>query len=395
MTDPGPVLTDPPFDESVLVSPPFSCGAGLVVDILLRLQIRVRPPGAMAWTAVEGGFAPSDALRTHYARHAPSIVEQAVFAFPDRKSMVFEHRMDLAGLPARSHVMIVRDPVDAVFSWHRRWNTVRPDKVPFERYLRNFSAFQYHLPHGALLATPLDTYALFVLFWALAADDVTVVRYEDLKTDPVPEVMRILETIGAERSEAAVAEAARRSAFDAVGPTARHLPEWSATNLRSRLYEWRERMSRDERAALTAHEPIASVCRLLSYEAPEGDGDIFEHRSVCGMMLGAAIRALRGHFPDGLSEPAAYCAACAVPVTAVSARIRKTLLSDLSLDADDMDAMRAALIVLRLLPQIFREAPPQPVERLERLVLGMSAALANAAPHGGMRHMPGDIVYDT
>lgn len=380
------------FDESILVSPPFSCGVGLLMDILLRLGIRVRPPRTEEWVETLGGFVPTPDLRANYARHASCMVEQTVFSFPDHKSVMFEHRMDMAVLSGRACILFVRDPVDAVFSWHRRWEFAKKG-LPFETYLNNFSVFPHHLPHGALVTRPLDVFAIFTLFWLLAADDPVVVRYEDVKQDPVGAVKPVLAALGAERTDAEIADAARLSSFDAIRERKAEVPDWGTTNLRSEVYEWRRRMTAEERAVMTAQEPLASLCRFLSYETAGGDNDVTEHASALGIQFDGRLRALRSRFPTGVVAPLDYFAACSALVSSLSGKVRVTAVNDSSIDAADLDTFTAIATTLKLLGQVFDTAGPQTVNRMERLVTGLSAALANSATNDGLRHLPGDIKF--
>lgn len=394
MADRGAGLGDGEFEESILVSPPFSCGVGLLVDILLRLGVRVRPPDTTGWIETVGGFVPTAELRTDYTRHAACMAEQTVFSFPDRRSVVFEHRMDMAALSGRACILFVRDPVDSVFSWHRRWDFAAKG-LSFGTYLDNFSVFPHHLPHGALVARPLEIFAVFTLFWLLAADDPVVVRYEDVKQDPVGAVAPVLAALGVERSAEAVADAARLSSFDAIRARNADQPAWGTTNRRSQVYEWRQRVTEAERGALTAREPLAALCRFLGYEtaAGSGDGDVTEHASAFGIMFQGMLRSLRARFPSGTVAVTDYLDACAGLASSMSGKVRVTAVNDSSIDAGDLDAFTAVATTLKLLGQVFRSAGPQPVDRLERLVGGLSAVLANSAANDGFRHMPGDMGF--
>jgi hypothetical protein len=385
-----------PFDESIFVSPPFSCAAGLVVDILLRLDIAVRPPSGEHWTRHADGYRLNPLRKAQYLRHADCLASRDVFQFADRKSVVFEHRMDIAALPAQARILLVRDPVDAVYSWHRRFKLAEKG-LTFEKYLNNYSIFPAHLPHGSVIARPLDVYAIFVLFWMLVANDgengdLVIVRYEDLKQDPVQEVSRILAALGADRSGTDIADAAHRSSFDVIRSQAEDRPVWSDTNLRSKVYEWRERMSVSERAALTQTGPIAAVCRMLSYETGAGDvRDVFQHDSAFWAMFSTLIRKLRLQFPSGYAAPRDFFAACGEFASSISGRLRSTACNDISFDADDVDGFTAIVTAIHVLREIFLAASPQPVCVLERLVTGLSAVIANSANTGALRLLDGKV----
>jgi hypothetical protein len=383
------------FEEGILVSPPFSCGAGLLIDLLLRLDLRVRPPAGEAWGEGPNGFSLSPALRSSYAMMAQSIAERELFQFSDRKSFMFEHRMDMAALPARARILLVRDPVDAVYSWHRRWG-FGDRHVPFDRYLQNISLFPNHLPHGGLVAKPMEVFALFVLFWMLVDENLIIVRFEDLKQNPVREVSRILAAIGAQRSEAEIAEAAHRSSFEMISASSGDRSGWNQQNLRSHVYEWRERLDLAERRALTAAEPIASVCRMLSYECPDsGEVDIFRHDSVVWKVFGENLRKAGARFHAEEAPIDEYFQACHSASTAAAAVTRWVSLNEVNVNGSDVAASEAILTVIKLLASIFRGAPAQPVERLERLVLGLAAVVANGTSQGAFRHLAGPVNFFT
>lgn len=381
----------PSFDQSILVSPPFSCGAGLLIDILLRLEIRVTRPFGEYWHESPTGFVPNDTLKHEYSAHSVHIGERNAFTFPDRKSACFEHRLDMATLPARAHILLVRDPVDAVFSWHRRFDFASRG-LSFEAYLRNVSVFPHHLPYNALIATPLDLYAVFVAFWMLAAENLLIVRYEDLKQDPVREVSRILAAMGAGRPGADIAEAAHRSSFNMIRARGDINPFWSETNQRSQVFEWRERMSPAARGVLTQTEPLAAVCRRLSYETASTAGEeIFRHGSLFWSSFAEGLADLRSGFPDGRASPDAYVAACMSLAGSLGGRIRTARINDVSIDTDDLSAFTSIITVMKILGDVFRNAPPQPVAMLERLAAGLPAMVANSSAGHGIRAMSADI----
>lgn len=106
------------------------------------------------------------------------------------------------------------------------------------------------------------------------------------------------------------------------------------------------------------------------------------------------IRTLRARFPSGVAAPDDYLAACAGLASSMSGKVRTTTVNDVSIDAGDLDAFTAISTTCTLLRQIYRKAAaPQPVDTLERLAVGLSAALANSAGNDGFRHMPGDIGF--
>ncbi len=147
-------------------------------------------------------------------------------------------------------------------------------------------------------------------------------------------------------------------------------------------------------AARSPAEPIASVCRLLSYECPDGAGiDVFRHDAQLWALFGESVRAAGARFGGGAAAPDKYFQLCLAAAASLSGRLRSVASNELNVDGGDVTAFAAILAVIQLLDAIFRGAPEQPIARLERLVLGLSAVVANGTGSGAFRHLAGPIGF--
>ncbi|QFZ19548.1 sulfotransferase domain-containing protein [Saccharothrix syringae] len=112
--------------------------------------------------------------------------------------------------------LIVRDPRDAIYSWHRyhrNFGELEWEKVPeeFEEFLRR--PFFLGPP-------PVDNWWTYYRDWLRYTDDrgipVEVIRFEDMKSDPVGRTTGLLRAASCPLPEEEVVRACRDSSYEAM-----------------------------------------------------------------------------------------------------------------------------------------------------------------------------------
>ncbi|MFI0215871.1 sulfotransferase domain-containing protein [Streptomyces lydicus] len=111
--------------------------------------------------------------------------------------------------------ILVRDPRDALYSWHK----FRTDfaKDPLDLKARTFA--EWLEQPGPTGVSRLDDWASFYDAWAAARESfprTTVTTFEDLKSDPVPALEKSLSDLGIDIDVTDLAPAVERSSFDSM-----------------------------------------------------------------------------------------------------------------------------------------------------------------------------------
>ncbi|MEV0266922.1 sulfotransferase domain-containing protein [Streptomyces sp. NPDC050617] len=208
-------------EGAVVVAGYPGSGAALVGNILLEAGFDYLDP----YTEVvheDGSVTPAEERVAYRSRLAASELRDRAgrggrgdVAQPDgATSPVFvkTHRYpeEFGGGPLRAAVLLVRDPRDAVHSYYR-WRqgfSESGEHGSFEEFLGRPAA-------GGL--TPALDWAEFNRRWAdLPGGPVPTLRFEDVKRDPVQAVRTVLSSLGIASDPARLADAARRSSFQAM-----------------------------------------------------------------------------------------------------------------------------------------------------------------------------------
>ncbi|MGH0035339.1 MAG: sulfotransferase domain-containing protein [Myxococcota bacterium] len=127
------------------------------------------------------------------------------------------HRDSRSDYRGRKVVLLVRHPGDVAVSQYFQWRfRMKPHKKAINDYPEHgeeVGVFDFMHANGGGLPKILR----FMDLWAREIaqnDDVLIVRYEDLRSQPEAELARLLEFIGTPGSEEQVAEAVRFASFD-------------------------------------------------------------------------------------------------------------------------------------------------------------------------------------
>nr|WP_242481758.1 sulfotransferase domain-containing protein [Paracraurococcus ruber] len=289
-------------------------------------------------------------------------------------------------MPARRRaVLLLRDPVDAAWSWYRRWE-IGAEGMAFEEYLRRPGYFRWHLPYRAFQAPPLAVFALFVRFWQLAAEELLTLRFEDLKADPVGGTARLLDCMGTARPADAIAAAAGHGSFASLRSGAA-AAAWAQVNRRSQVEEWRDRMTEAAHHALLDGPLMRGVAAEHGYRPAEAMPDPFRSDRPAWRMLAEICGRLLAENGGGQADPVQVA-------SVVQDALRGQILGLLnirihngaSFDPEHTDALVGAMAALDLLREVFADRAPQPLSRLCRLLTGLAAVLAQGAALPEMRH---------
>lgn len=263
-----------PMKTFHLVSAPFACGLGWLVNILLHLGIRTTyadllsdhwiPAGSDAGSGeVECGPAAHDHLRWFL----PVLHEQRRFRFEPDLELLWAHRLDFALQPGRPTILFVRDPRDAIYSLYRRYHD---EAMTFAEYLRRPGEWPPHFP-GMFSLPPPETWAYFHLYWLAvgAWEPLHLVRFETMRQDPVAVTEAVLAFLGVGRSREAIHQAIEGSTFerarDAMERTAGETGTTFRVARRGMVGEWREVYGREDLEVFGG--PARLAMQVLGYGA--------------------------------------------------------------------------------------------------------------------------------
>jgi hypothetical protein len=193
----------------------------------------------------------------------------------------------LAGVPVGGAVLLVRDPRDAVYSsyWYFR-NFARfwwPDSDKGRRGRGTFGDYLDGL--GVNDEPPIQGWVDFYREWHAALPAMprrALVRFEDLKTDPVATVADLLRSLGVPRPEASVSRAVERSSYENMRAHEERIVAEQAGDgapmlmRRGKVEEWREWFDDPALAARFGQSELVEVAGLFGYRlGPEGErGDV-------------------------------------------------------------------------------------------------------------------------
>jgi len=182
----------------------------------------------------------------------------------------------LAGVPFGGAVLLVRDPRDAIYSSYR--------------YFRGFSRFwwpdsdkgqgtfgEYLDGLGVNDEPPIEGWVDFYRAWHATLPTLprhAILRFEDLKTDPVAVVATLLRSFGVPKPEASINRAVERSSFEhmraheeriVAGQADASAAGQSMLMRRGKVNEWREWFDDSALAARFLGPDLVEVASLFGY----------------------------------------------------------------------------------------------------------------------------------
>jgi len=170
--------------------------------------------------------------------------------------------------------LLVRDPRDTVYSYYR-FRQEFPD-VPWERITGTIGDFLGTLDYTG--RQPADDWHTFYRRWTAVAERSprrAVIRFEDLKTDPVPALAASLHAFGVDLPAADLAAAVEASTFARMRAHEDTVAGQDAGKEQSRVMrrgvvgEWREWMTPDLAVHFTGAE-LRETARLFGYSMQAG-----------------------------------------------------------------------------------------------------------------------------
>ncbi|MGA4837583.1 sulfotransferase domain-containing protein [Streptomyces sp. G45] len=277
--------------QDVLITSYASSGASLIGNVLIELGIDHLDPysevvdeegrarvldGHLAYRRRLAATAKLDAAGARGRSGEPRFVKNQLY--PDAYD----------GVALGGHVLLVRDPRDAVYSFFRWYRDFAPLWWPEAGAPPD--DFADFLARPAIHAeTPIDRWTQLHERWWRASErfePFVVVRFEDLKSDPVDVVAALLARFGVDRTRDEIRLAAGLSTFEAMrahedAVSTRQAPD-RGRDLRllrrGKVGEWREWFDASGLAAAFAEPRLRSAAARFGYHLPPGDGTPEEAR---------------------------------------------------------------------------------------------------------------------
>ncbi|WP_319472179.1 sulfotransferase domain-containing protein [uncultured Pseudodesulfovibrio sp.] len=163
---------------------------GWLVNILMELGVMADSHNCQGddWVIRDGKYYPERYARYRYMM--PVLERHDGFVFEDGVSVCWGHHPPAPKYAGRKAILVVRDPRDCLYSFHRRM--IPHYDVTYEEFLG--------WPNYITLCPESLSWAVYNSLW-LEFTETHVVRYEDLKSQPLEVMREVLEFIAVERSD--------------------------------------------------------------------------------------------------------------------------------------------------------------------------------------------------
>jgi len=287
-----------------LTSAPFACGLAWLVNSLLAMKFRVTSLAYSDdnWEEVSAGkYRVSPRARDHLINHLPYLHDNNEIEFKPDFEAFWEHRVTFSKAPGTPSVVVVRDPRDAIFSLHRRWQANGWVDCDFVTFLDRPSEWPDHFP-GLFYLNPIKTFLLFNLLWLRRSHwaPVKVVKFEDIKSRPMETLDIVLQFLSANNVQKSEMELAVESSSVSRAKSKTDQPPLE-NNMRAihkgMAYEWKESYPTPALRRFET-EPIRAAIGILGYEtkpskldqsfelAVNGKSTLFD--SICARLFSLA-----------------------------------------------------------------------------------------------------------
>lgn len=190
-----------------LVSSQFPSGVAWILNFLLEIDILVYRGDNIAntWDYNEKvNYCSLNKKEGVLKQWMPVLSEKRQFYFKDDISIRWSHEFPTKNNLGGKTILLVRDGRDAIYSQHKR-------EVKGESFTEMLNGFCS--PFGL---NPADTWALMNLMWSnsLPKENLFVIKFEDIKTNPQTVLSGLLEFLGISRNSADVQTAIESSSFE-------------------------------------------------------------------------------------------------------------------------------------------------------------------------------------
>lgn len=273
--------------HDVVVAGDPGCGAALVSNIVYELGLRYLDPYSEVLD--EDGIV-QDTLDnlSDYRQRLPATASnggsqlrpsgQLGARFPRRFVKTHLYPEHYAGVPLSGAILLVRDPRDSIYSSYKWFCGFSGSFWPGAKGTDGHATFDEFLDRrrSGDGETPITGWARFSEGWLDAAPSFgrfAVVRYEELKSNPVGAITGLLATLGVSAPLDVVAQAAERSSFDAMrvreeeAARAEGASKASTARImrRGKVGEWREWYGSDGLAERFADPVLVQAAARFGY----------------------------------------------------------------------------------------------------------------------------------
>lgn len=291
----------------LIASPPFSCGASLVLNMFFELGYRVEFDDVGYWNKDGGRWSLSPEGGAHMSELSlwMSRNRREHYEFDESVTFRVSHRLHQLAHDWDAIVYVARDPIDAIYSHYRRIAPTTGLEASEEKFQEFFERpmFFNHLPYELFISPPLHFGFHAEIFSAVEECPVHVLRLEDLKRGAYGPAINACEALGLSRSKEQII-----SAIEASQPS--QLSSLRDVDGRSRPSgaipgEWAQRMTRAEHDALLTHPTLAGFCHRHGYldGVPAGCERQEAPFAILGPVMHNDLGTIEdyGTFPNGLS----------------------------------------------------------------------------------------------
>ncbi|MDD5146007.1 MAG: sulfotransferase domain-containing protein [Candidatus Pacebacteria bacterium] len=203
--------------EFLFVSSPFPSGAAWLINFFLEVGILT-----YLGKKVEDFWDFNKNIQSYtltkkqenFSTHCPILLKKKKFIFRDDISIRFGHEFPNNKNINKKTILFIRDGRDAIYSHFKR----------FQNNWENFNEMLNDLP------VPIDTdwphprlpypeiWALFNYLWseAISEENLLTVKFEDIKTNPIPVLKKILDFIEVNRTDKEINFGIKGSSFESV-----------------------------------------------------------------------------------------------------------------------------------------------------------------------------------
>lgn len=268
-------------ERDVVVAGDPGAGNALVGNIVQELGLDYLDPYTEVLTE-DGSAAPAENHTGYRQRMAATAArDQAGATRGSARRFVKTHLYPdvFEGVPLGGVLLLVRDPRDTVYSGYKWFRGFSESWWQDEENLEGKSTFGDYL-RGSRIGdgrTPVAGWTAFHERWLSAADQFrrfAVVRFEDLKREPIATVTAFLAAFGLTASAEQIAEATRRSSFEAMRAHEDRTIESSGDARtssarimrRGAIGEWHEWIGQPGIAEVFADKQLSAIAARFGYE---------------------------------------------------------------------------------------------------------------------------------